>query len=107
MGRTDDTHETLLDYSLVAPLTPISRAFSGIVDCLVDIQAGQIIFEGSLTRDQCRNVILDIVGYGEPTLGGVIAQHKAPVIERDTCTLEHVLSELEPHRSVIWPDVKS
>lgn len=103
MSRKGKSRETILDFSLVAPLTSISRAFSKIVECSVDFQAGQIIFEGSLTKEECRNVILDIMCFDDTASEQIKTQDSTPVIRRYPFTLEAILLALEPRQLVILP----
>lgn len=91
MTRQLSARETVLEYSLVAPLASTSRALANIVDCSIDKSAHQIVFEGYLTREECRSVVLDIM-FIDPTSR---EESEVPVLKRHPYTLETVLSVLE------------
>lgn len=101
MTRKVDTHGLILEYSLVTPLTSLSRAFSEIIECSVEEEASQIVFEGSLTSEESRNVILNVMSFDD---AGHRGDRSTTQVKRYPYTLEAVLSALQPSQSVLEYD---
>lgn len=96
VARLGINQEAVLEYSLVAPLTPIARAFSRVAHCLVDELAQQVIFEGTLTRKQCQNVLLDIMFQDPTATAAAKVVDNSSVMKRCPYTLETILLALQP-----------
>lgn len=96
MTRPVHGREFILVFSLVAPITSSSHALHGAVGCTADIASRQLFIEGTLTREECRNVVLDIM-YREVAESTDYAGPHSDV-KRLPLTLEYVYKAFLPSR---------
>lgn len=88
MTRILPSSEVVVIYSLVAPLTASAQAFEQVKGCVVDDTSRQLFIEGALTREECRNILLDIM-YCEVADS---SSHSPQIgeVKRRPFTLEHL-----------------
>ncbi|KAK9900779.1 hypothetical protein P389DRAFT_17597 [Cystobasidium minutum MCA 4210] len=88
MTRILPSSEVVVIYSLVAPLTASAQAFEQVKGCVVDDTSRQLFIEGALTREECRNILLDIM-YREVADS---SSHSPQIgeVKRRPFTLEHL-----------------
>lgn len=86
----------ILVFSLVAPMTSSSQGLHDAVGYTADIASRQIFLEGTLTREECRNVVLDIMYRQRAESPGPGGPHSE--VKRLPLTLEHLYKAFLPSR---------